>query len=742
MRKWLPLILALALCLVGTVALAECDHFDEKLVPNADGTHSHVCTVCGEDNGKEECADSCDDGDSACDWCGSTYVEADNYHFDDPTCKVEDGKHVVTCGCGVVVGTYEPIAMDNGDKLFHDMGCWYCFGANGTPEFHTGLGSGTYIDEATCSFTCADCGYTHEGSHNVAMGGGEGFHGASCYYCGYWTEKEDCYEECYGSDGACDICGGPVAADMVRHDYYDLTPCVVSDGKHVRTCISCEEATLELEIIYREYDEMFHVQGCHYCVRNGLASAEQMFHSGAGACIDEENCSFTCEDCGYTHEGAHKTMGLSVGDGFHGTDCMYCGYWTWQEDCAEDCSDQDGECDTCGEPVVVILHADTTNTIEGDVCNHVCNGCGETVPYELEWIPHESQPTGLTGHFSSCPECWKTGVSEQPHTYEYTTTADNHRGECTVCGWAEDQEAHVYTDDDDLDCDVCGLVRNCEHDGDTVCTANGSKHDVACARCGEALKSVELTWVSAETGHCSKCDVCGETSAEEAHEIAYSYNNDTHTAKCGVCGYEAAAEAHVYTDEEDNDCDVCGKTKQCQHTYWFNIWPAPTCTESGTRTEYCNLCGKVHSTSTVPAKGHDLSTEDMGDYLLETCSRCDYENRIDKQVEEQPAAPVVNDGLLVNDVDMAAETAVELPENVTAAKVFTVAYMQAGEAVQPETAMTVTLPLTEEELSALEGLKLVLILEDGTMVEVAYEVVDGQIVFTATQMGTFAFIAE
>lgn len=102
----------------------------------------------------------------------------------------------------------------------------------------------------------------------------------------------------------------------------------------------------------------------------------------------------------------------------------------------------------------------------------------------------------------------------------------------------------------------------------------------------------------------------------------------------------------------------------------------------------------------------------------------------------------MTDGLQVTDVDMEAETAIQLPENVSAAKVFRVAYMEDGEAVQPEAAMTVTLALTEEDLSAVEGLKLMLILEDGTMVEVPYEVIDGQIVFTAEQLGTFAFVAE
>ena len=173
MRKWLPLLLALMLCLVCTAAMAECEHVsqpgNDKLVANTDGTHSHVCTVCGADNGTEDCADSCDDDDTACDWCGSTAVEADNYHFDDPTCKVEGGKHVVTCGCGVVVGSYDPKPLYPIDDMFHAMGCDYCLGANGEKEPHVGMGSGTDNGDGTCTYTCTACGYTHEGKHAGGM---------------------------------------------------------------------------------------------------------------------------------------------------------------------------------------------------------------------------------------------------------------------------------------------------------------------------------------------------------------------------------------------------------------------------------------------------------------------------------------------------------------------------------------------------------------------------------------------
>lgn len=907
MRKWLPLLLALMLCLVCTAAMAECEHVsqpgNDELVPNTDGTHSHVCTICGTDNGKEECADSCDDDDTACDWCGSTYVAANNYHFDDPTCKVEGGKHVVTCGCGVVVGTYDPKPLYPIDDMFHAVGCDYCLGANGEKEPHVGMGTGTDNGDGTCTYTCTACDYTHEGKHAGGMG---------------------------------------------------------------------------------------------------------------------------------------------IGDGFHGECCNTCSAWVWKEDCSEKCTDQDGECDTCGSSDLTVIHGETTSTISGDKCNHVCNDCGETLEsYDLDWIPEETRPSGMTGHFSECPECGKTGAGEVPHTYKYTTTADTHTAECTVCGWAEEAAAHTiesgicsvcgYSDacahekttlmpdpnawgghvwlcdacgeitaasgcefeyvlvdaDTHMEvCKVCGCETTPQQHGPYVCEANGANHDVLCyvcngkvatstvkyiavgdyanpqhqAQCDYCLQSMNYTpkteactpvgvyvdensctyicticghdWAggghftqAVDNGngthdiaciHCGyvtyddevcfesscanydgKCDVCGGANpADFYHEDSectpngdgthsilcttcgtdlnggpgacfdsctapdgmcdwcggsnapvehyynenyicedcghvgcphetltcsgtgavhtatcvdcgavvgdypvetspwtwlehgigcgicamngtmvtepctitnkstadvcsyvctvcnydwsswndgkhsfgdYTYTNDDHTTECISCGY-AVTEAHVYADDQDNDCDVCGKTKKCQHTYWYKVSKQATCTDDGIRVDYCNLCGKEHGTQTIPAKGHDLSTQDMGDYILESCSRCDYENKIEKApAEEAPAeeAPVT-DGLQIAEAD----ENVTLPETVTAAKTFTVTLMKEGQAVQPEAATTVTLTLTEEELTAINGLKLVLVQADGTLVEIPYEVIDGQIVFTAETLGAFAFVAK
>ena len=526
MRKWFPLLLALALCLMCTAAVAECEHYYLVPVDNGDGTHDLVCETCGyvSYSGAACYEFPCTELDGICDGCGSSNpVEV--YHS---TQVVDngDGTHDIACkDCGYV--TYDDEVCYECSCENYDGICDVCGGSNPSDKYHPDS-EVVYNGDGTHSILCTVCGTDLNG------------------------RPIQCFEWCDCIDGVCDQCGGAGTGFQIKHDYSGTDTCQICGQK------ACQHES-------------------YYCVDKG--DYHQAF----------------CADC-ETFIADYPVGTVPSGWLQHGTGC--------------------GICSLNGALVI-------------EACSPV-----------------------------------------------YKSTAD-------VCSY------------------VCSV---CEHEWSTW---NGGEH-----------------------------------SFEE-----YTTTNDEHSLTCITCGY-TVSEAHVYTDEDDNDCDVCGKTKQCQHTYWFKVPKQATCTETGTRVNYCNLCGKEHGTETIPAKGHDLSTEDKGDYILESCSRCDYENKIEKQVEAAAEeAPVeetsaeeapVTDGLQIAE---AAEV-VTLPETVTAAKAFTVAMMKDGQSVQPEEATTVTLTLTEEELTAINGLKLMLVLADGTLVEVPYEVIDGQVVFTAETLGAFAFIAE
>lgn len=621
MRKWFPLLLALALCLVCTAAMAEtteCAHEKTTLMPdpNAWGGHVWLCDACGEivNSGGCEFEYVLVDADTHMEVCKVCGCETTPQQHGPYVCEANGANHDVLCYvCNGKVATspLKYIAIGDYTNMQHQAQCDYCLQSiNYTPKTEACTPVGVYVDENSCTYICTTCGHDWAGGHHFVLpyGNGNGTHDVVCTHCGYAIEDDQtCFESsCANYDGKCDACGSANPVDFYHEDAAECTP--NGDGTH----------------------------------------------------------SILCTTCGTDLNGAPQK-------------------------CFDLCTDADGKCDFCGTEGAPIKHYYNEN--------YVCEDCGDVA------CPHENLTCTDKGdiHTVTCADCGEV-IADYPE-------------EATASGWLEHGTG-------------CG-----------VCAMNGKL----------VIEPCTLVYKSTSDSCSYICTVCGhDWSAWNGGEHSFEYTaaNADHTAKCITCGY-AVTEAHVYTDDEDNDCDVCGKQKQCEHTHWYKVPKAATCTEDGIRVNYCNLCGKEHSTQSIPAKGHDLTSKDMGDYILESCSRCDYENKIEKQAEqpveqtEQAAeAAPVTDGLQVTDVDMEAETAIQLPENVSAAKVFSVAYMEDGEAVQPEAAMTVMLALTEEDLSAVEGLKLMLILEDGTMVEVPYEVIDGQIVFTAEQLGTFAFVAE
>jgi hypothetical protein len=78
-----------------------------------------------------------------------------------------------------------------------------------------------------------------------------------------------------------------------------------------------------------------------------------------------------------------------------------------------------------------------------------------------------------------------------------------------------------------------------------------------------------------------------------------------------------------------------------------------------------------------------------------------------------------------------------LPEEIVPVKVISVFLTE--ETTTPET-VKIALTVDEADITALEGMRLVLILTDGTMVEIPYVIEEGCIVFETQLFGVFAFV--
>ena len=178
-----------------------------------------------------------------------------------------------------------------------------------------------------------------------------------------------------------------------------------------------------------------------------------------------------------------------------------------------------------------------------------------------------------------------TGDTTPPaheHRYgDWSKDGTNHWHECTDAACPnqsesiKDKEAHVYTDDADTTCNVCGYVRTVtppahEHRyGDW--SKDGTNHwhectDAACPNQSESIKDKAAHVYDNDAD--TTCNVCGYVrTVTPAHEHRYgdwSKDGTNHWHECtdAACPNQSESikdkEAHVYDDDADTTCNVCG----------------------------------------------------------------------------------------------------------------------------------------------------------------------------------------
>ena len=110
------------------------------------------------------------------------------------------------------------------------------------------------------------------------------------------------------------------------------------------------------------------------------------------------------------------------------------------------------------------------------------------------------------------------------------------------------------------------------------------------------------------------------------------------------------------------------------------------------------------------------------------------ETETETEAEPTETADVV---LVVHETEL--EMTVELPDIVNASvkKVLAVSMLKEGNAIQPSSKVKLSIPVVEEEVT---GMKLVLMGEDGQLIEIEYEIIDGVIVFETDMVGIFLFV--
>ena len=364
------------------------------------------------------------------------------------------------------------------------------------------------------------------------------------------------------ADTICDVCGyeRTVTPPVHEHTYSNWT----ADGEtgHYRICTD-------------EY--------CTSADKGRVAEAH----------LYDDDADMICNACGYDRTVTPPSHEHSYGD-WSKDDTNH-----WHECEDADCPDRNESIKDKAAHIYTVYtdDADTTAAEFSDgsdvVAAHVCVVCG----YERIVTP--------PSHEHSYDDWSKDGTS---HWHECTDDGCPEKPESV-----KDKAAHVYTDDADSTCDVCGYER----------TVTPPVHE-----------HTYSDWTAdGETGHYRVCTDEYCTSADKGRVTeAHLYDDDADII-CNACGYERTAtppsHEHSYGDWSkddtnhwhectDNSCPDRDESIKDKAAHVYSVY-----TDNAAAT--CNVCGYEH-TVTPPVHEHTYSDwiadGETGHYRVCTGENC------------------------------------------------------------------------------------------------------------------------
>ncbi len=213
-------------------------------------------------------------------------------------------------------------------------------------------------------------------------------------------------------------------------------------------------------------------------------------------------------------------------------------------------------CAKCGH------HVHDYKWVDKDDASHVwkCKGCGDVTKTEAHTYTDDTDTVcDICGHEREIAPPVHT------HTLKYTDLNDEyHTVTCENCGDVNRQELHVYDGEEDTECNLCGHVRTVdtpvhthtfhyEDNGDTY-------HTVTCETCGDVNRQELHVYDDEED---TECNLCGHKRTLHTHTPGYQQKDETsHTVTCTQCHETLGTEEHEYTDDSDTTCNKCGYVRE------------------------------------------------------------------------------------------------------------------------------------------------------------------------------------
>ena len=675
------------------------------------------------------------------------------------------------------------------DETMHDVKCSGCY---------LKFDELPHVADCDKPTTCRDCGYEGE-IEDVRHGTfcvrsiDENVHAEFCEACGEKRNEAEHYAVCDQPD-VCSQCGyeGEMRTEHSEMGYVDrgdthqwvclYCSAVEDEGSHYAICTHpnvCARCGHEGEMEIEDHEELEctftdegHTMKCPAC-------GETVFKEPHSAFCDTPN------KCGYCdYEGEIERIEHSYGeythtDEKHISSCRYCGA-TEEERHRALCS-APNVCADCGYEgdISYMQHADGGYTDMGDVHIFECAVCGDSWDGE-HWT--------FCGD-SVCILCGSEKLSYTQHVWEEDEKNHNpetHELTCAKCG-------ELFTSYSEYD-----IV-------DPTCTTDGH-YTFTCAFCHESeskvLPALGHAWGEAAEvkatceadGSSEKtCKTCGATEKTALPALGHAW------------GEAAEVKATCTADgSTEKTCKTCGATEKTVLPALGHAWSETArvkaaCTADGSVTSECGRCGK-QSVQKLGALGHDfgivyasqndgthvvfcsrcnekhavkcaMASTEIGDMICSACPICGYTEYTMKEstlealpgmdgvavnvrlervenVKFEPVrtadgqeAPATLEGLLLTVHRITLELQMELPDSVQARvrEVLAVALLNGEESVQPEGMIRLSIPCEEERI---EGLKLMLLTEEGELIEIEYEIIDGEIVFETDRIGVFLMVED
>ena len=241
-----------------------------------------------------------------------------------------------------------------------------------------------------------------------------------------------------------------------------------------------------------------------------------------------------------------------------------------------------------------------------------------------------------------------TTPSAHEHSYgDWSKDGTNHWHECTDANCPnqsesiKDKAAHIYDDDADTTCNICGYVRTVtppahEHRyGDWSKDGTNHWHECTDAACPNQSESIKDKAAHVYTDDADTiCNICGyvRTVTPPAHEHRYgdwSKDGTNHWHECtdAACPNQSESikdkAAHIYTDDADTTCNICGYVRTVTppaHEHRYGDW-------SKDGTNHWHEC----TDAACPNRNEsikDKAAHDYDDDADTTCNVCGYERTV------------------------------------------------------------------------------------------------------------------